>query len=72
MKYKAGLDVGSTTVKLVIIDSDNKIVFSSYERHFADVKNATLRVLKEAIKIVGKQKELIMRITGSAGMGLQK
>lgn len=72
MKYKAGLDVGSTTVKLVIIDSDNKIVFSSYERHFADVKNATLRVLKEAIEIIGKQKELIIRITGSAGMGLSK
>ncbi len=39
--YFGGIDVGSTTVKLVIMDEDNQTVFSRYERHYSDVKAAS-------------------------------
>ena len=69
MKLRAGIDVGSTTVKLVILDENNQTVFAKYERHFSDVKTATKKVFKEAQAIVGDQK-LALTITGSGGMGL--
>ena len=34
--YKMGIDIGSTTVKVVLADEDNKIAFSRYRRHFSD------------------------------------
>ena len=69
MKLRAGIDVGSTTVKLVILDENNQTIFAKYERHFSDVKTATKKVFKEAQAIVGDQK-LALTITGSGGMGL--
>ena len=39
--YKAGIDVGSTTVKMVVFDDNYEMKFSRYERHFSDVKTAT-------------------------------
>lgn len=41
--YKAGVDVGSTTVKVVIFDDHEKLVFSRYERHFQMSKQQPLR-----------------------------
>ncbi|MEO1768153.1 2-hydroxyacyl-CoA dehydratase [Candidatus Enterococcus ferrettii] len=69
MTLRAGIDVGSTTVKLVILDEENRSLFSKYERHFSDVKAATERVLREAQTVVQKR-SLTMNITGSGGMGL--
>lgn len=69
MNYRAGIDVGSTTVKLVIMDEANHSVFSKYERHFSDVKMATIKVLEEAMGVIGDH-PLTMTITGSGGMGL--
>lgn len=43
--YFGGIDVGSTTVKLVIMDEDNQTVFSRYERHYSDVKAASEKKL---------------------------
>ena len=67
--YKAGIDVGSTTVKVVIFDENYQLLFSRYERHFSDVKTATIKVLNEAISEIGDHKVSIA-ITGSGGMGL--
>ena len=44
--YTLGIDVGSTTVKVALIDSENNIIFSDYERHFADISK-TLQGLTE-------------------------
>lgn len=66
--YKAGIDIGSTTVKVVIFDENYQLLFSRYERHFSDVKTATIKVLNEAISEIGDHKVSIA-ITGS-GMGL--
>jgi len=67
--YKAGIDVGSTTVKLVVFDPQDQLIFSRYERHFSDVKTATIKVLKDFIAEHGDL-SLRLAITGSGGMGL--
>ncbi|MFD2306336.1 2-hydroxyacyl-CoA dehydratase [Enterococcus termitis] len=70
MTIRAGIDVGSTTVKLVIIDEKNQTKFAKYERHYSDVKAATEKVLTEAMDELGEQTPITMTITGSGGMGL--
>lgn len=67
--YKTGIDVGSTTVKVVVFDEDNNLLFARYERHYSDVKTATIKVLQEAISEIGDQ-VVSIAITGSGGMGL--
>ena len=37
-QYTLGIDIGSTTVKIAILDEDNEILFSDYERHFANIQ----------------------------------
>ena len=66
---RAGIDVGSTTVKLVVLNEKNDLLFSRYERHFSDVKAATIKVLNEVIAELGDQ-TVSIAITGSGGMGL--
>ena len=40
-----GLDVGSTTVKVVVMDESLIIIYSSYERHFSDTKNTVCSII---------------------------
>ena len=68
--YFGGIDVGSTTVKIVVMDQANQTVFSRYERHYSDVKGATEKILREAISELGKDAKLACTITGSGGIGL--
>jgi len=70
MVVRAGIDVGSTTVKLVLLDEDDQTLFTKYERHYSDVKAATEKVLKEAVHTIGEKQLLTMSITGSGGIGL--
>ncbi|MDN6005033.1 MAG: 2-hydroxyglutaryl-CoA dehydratase, partial [Enterococcus sp.] len=64
-----GIDVGSTTVKMVVLDEDKKELFSCYERHFSDVKNATKKIIHDALQVIGDQ-AITLTITGSGGIGL--
>lgn len=66
MKLKAGIDVGSTTVKLVILNEKNETIFAKYERHFSDVKKATSKILTEGKEVI-KDTPVSLQITGSAG-----
>jgi len=63
--FKAGIDVGSTTVKGVLLDGEDKIVFSHYERHEAKQPEKVLKLLKKFEEIAGKDFQLFM--TGSGG-----
>lgn len=67
--FNVGLDVGSTTVKVVVLDNEQKIVFKEYRRHFSDIKNTVLGLFDE---IQAKFTDFTMKlmITGSAGLGL--
>ena len=62
-----GIDVGSTTVKLAILDDDNRVRFDIYRRHHADVRATILEVLGEATQEYG-DREMTIAITGSGGL----
>ena len=51
--YYTGIDVGSTTVKLIVMNEKNEIQFSCYRRHLSDVRNKILQVMKECYDIMG-------------------
>ena len=42
-----GLDVGSTTVKIVVMDEKQNTIYKDYERHFSDTKNTVCNVLRK-------------------------
>ncbi|MFZ5944633.1 MAG: acyl-CoA dehydratase activase-related protein [Bacillota bacterium] len=69
--YYIGLDVGSTTVKLIMLDEKLNIVFSHYQRHFSDIKQAVIQVLENIYK---KDSEcyVSLTVTGSGGFGIAK
>ena len=62
-----GIDVGSTTVKLAIIDSDNTVLFSVYRRHHADVRATIVEVIEEAAEVYGEE-PMTIALTGSGGL----
>ena len=62
-----GIDVGSTTVKLAVLDDNNDIHYSIYKRHHADVRATIVEVLSEAAEQFGNQ-EMSIAITGSGGL----
>ena len=47
---RIGLDVGSTTLKAVVLDNDDNIVFKSYERHYSKIAEKTVELLKRIIE----------------------
>ncbi len=67
--YALGIDVGSTTVKTVILDESKSIIYSKYERHFSKVKETVTEQL-EAIRSLYPDTAFRLSITGSAGLGL--
>ena len=69
MIYRLGIDIGSTTVKIALIDNDNNILFSDYERHFADISKTLEALLNKAMDKTG-DKTIRPVITGSGGLTL--
>ncbi len=65
-----GLDVGSTTLKCVVTDENNKIIFSKYERHLSQISEKLFDLFKEIEVRFPKEKEIDIKISGSAGMGI--
>ena len=70
-KYRLGIDIGSTTVKIAILDDNNNILFSDYERHFANIQETLQGLLEKAVSQLG-QFEVYPVITGSGGLTLAK
>lgn len=66
---KIGLDVGSTTLKCVVLDEKENIVFSTYKRHFSKISQMTGELLKELSEKFSNEKMEII-VSGSAGMGM--
>lgn len=69
--YRLGIDIGSTTVKIAVLDPANKILFSDYERHFANIRETLHALLEKAYKQLGNV-TLLPVITGSGGLTLAK
>ena len=66
-----GLDVGSTTVKIVVMDSDLNTIYKNYQRHFSDTKNTLCQVLENLIKTFPENSYTIA-LTGSGAMSASK
>ncbi len=69
--YTLGIDIGSTTVKIAILDSANEVLFSSYERHFANIQETLSDLLGRAAEKLGSI-HVSPVITGSGGLTLAK
>ena len=70
-EYRAGIDVGSTTVKLVILDENNNIIFGEYRRHCSHTQGTLAELLTEAREKLGNCR-LYVGITGSGSINLGK
>jgi len=66
-----GLDVGSTTVKLVVLDRQDNIIFSKYQRHYSDIKKTIYSLLSEACELFSDDDITIMA-TGSGGISVSE
>ncbi len=70
LRIRFGLDIGSTTVKCVVLNQ-NKVVFSDYQRHFSDIAGSVLKMLQHAYKEVGDI-DMYACVTGSGGLSVGK
>ena len=67
---RAGLDIGSTTIKCVVLDDDDRIIYSDYERHYSHIVEKSVELLKKAYEKYTKDEPVWFAVSGSAGMGL--
>lgn len=75
---RVGIDVGSTTVKIAVIDDDDKIIYSDYQRHRADIRSTIISVVTQAFDELektlpaGKNQTLSVKVTGSGGLSVSQ
>ncbi len=67
---RIGLDIGSTTIKAVVVDENNKILYTKYERHLAQIKEKMYDLISEIHGEFPLEEEVGLSISGSAGMGI--
>ena len=71
MSLRIGIDIGSTTVKVVVLDELNQLLFRSYERHYSKARERAAETLQSIRDMLaGKRVKLV--VTGSAGLGVAK
>lgn len=70
-KYTLGIDIGSTTVKIAVLNEQNEVLFSDYERHFANIQETLSDLLGRAVYKLGTIHAYPV-ITGSGGLSLAK
>ena len=73
-KFYVGIDVGSTTIKIVCLNEENSIIYSIYQRHLSNVRETAKIMfdsfLKELKEKYGNDLQCKVSITGSSGMGI--
>lgn len=67
---KLGLDIGSTTIKCVVLDDDNKLIYSTYERHFSQITEKIAEILNRVRGDINGVENAAVAMSGSAGMGV--
>ena len=65
---RLGLDVGSTTIKCVVLDDKNNLLYSTYERHYSHIVEKSAELLRRVAERFGPK--AIFAVSGSAGMGM--
>ena len=68
---RVGIDIGSTTIKMVILDENSNVVFQEYARHFSDITAAFQNITAKARHMI-EEKLLATMVTGSAGIGISQ
>ena len=69
--YRRGIDIGSTTVKIAVLDDNHTILFSDYERHYANIQETLAALIRKSMEQLGEM-DLSPVITGSGGLTLSK
>ena len=69
MSLRVGIDIGSTTVKVVVLSEQDKLLFRSYERHFSKTRERALETLNSIRDMLSGQ-DIKVTVTGSAGLGV--
>ena len=69
--HTLGIDIGSTTVKIAILNPEGEIIFSDYQRHYANIQETLASITKQALKELGDL-PVSPVITGSGGLTLAK
>jgi predicted CoA-substrate-specific enzyme activase len=67
--YNMGLDVGSTTVKIAILNKSNELIYSKYERHYSDIKKTIVSLVTKAYEKLGDI-DCTITVTGSGGLAI--
>ena len=67
---RIGLDIGSTTIKCVVLDDTHNILYSCYERHFSHIVSKSKEILHKIQNTFLHGEKAVIAISGSAGMGL--
>src|SRR5512138_3767840 len=78
MILRIGIDVGSTTVKVVVLDTEGSILYSRYERHRADIRSTIISVVELALDFIDERFSsspegsplLSIKVTGSGGLAV--
>ncbi len=78
MPVRIGIDVGSTTVKVVCLDENDKMIYGDYQRHRADIRNTIITVVTKALEEVekscslGSEHPVSVKVTGSGGLSVSQ
>ena len=67
---RLGLDIGSTTIKCVVLDEDNKLIYSTYERHYSQITDKIAELLDRVRREIDGAEKALVALSGSAGMGV--
>lgn len=69
-QMRVGLDIGSTTIKCVVLDDSGKLLWSTYARHYSHILEKTENLLQDLAKNHLPDKRAVLAVSGSAGMGI--
>ncbi|WP_446897616.1 acyl-CoA dehydratase activase-related protein [Clostridium sp. LBM24168] len=69
--FHVGLDIGSTTVKIVVSDIKDIVIYHKYQRHFSDIKSTISKVVRDAYEKL-KDSDITIMVTGSGGLSVSK
>ena len=69
--YKLGIDIGSTTVKIAVLDDADSLLYADYRRHYANIRETLSILLEQTLKKLGNI-TIAPVITGSGGLTLAK
>ncbi|MDY2840527.1 MAG: acyl-CoA dehydratase activase-related protein [Treponema sp.] len=78
LPIRIGIDVGSTTVKVAVLDDDDNLIYGDYQRHRADIRSTIIKVVNEALDYLVKEVEdgdshtITVKVTGSGGLSVSQ